>query len=72
MAQILREVLGDKLFVPHPDDPMEAWKSPEELKHKVVCRTSVRRRRRGRGRVWNVGRKRGVVKGTGQRAGGRK
>ncbi|KAG2445371.1 hypothetical protein HYH02_008836 [Chlamydomonas schloesseri] len=42
MAEILRVVLGDLLFIPDPNDPMDAWKSPEELKHKVVCRTSLK------------------------------
>ncbi len=35
MANILRRVLGDTLFVPHPADVGATWKSPEDLKYKV-------------------------------------
>jgi len=35
MANDLRQVLGDKLFVPTEEDRMGDWKSPEALKGKV-------------------------------------
>ncbi len=41
MANILKEHLRESLYIPNPDD-MAEWKSPEQLQHKVICRTSVR------------------------------
>lgn len=43
LAQILTGELGDMLFIPDPDAPKTAWKSPEELKGKILLRTSVSR-----------------------------
>ncbi|KAG2502089.1 hypothetical protein HYH03_000581 [Edaphochlamys debaryana] len=43
MADILKETLGAALFVPDPNDPMSAYKSPEDLKGKIICRTSIKK-----------------------------
>ncbi|KXZ52101.1 hypothetical protein GPECTOR_10g1124 [Gonium pectorale] len=43
MAAILRDVLGDKLFVPDPNDARSAYLSPEALRGKVICRTSLKK-----------------------------
>ncbi len=44
MVTILKEVLGQHLFVPDPVQLTrdEKWLSPEELKHKVVLRMKVK------------------------------
>jgi hypothetical protein len=43
MAAMLREVLGESLFVPDPESDLgKLWKSPEELKRKVLIRASVK------------------------------
>lgn len=50
LADILRSVLGERLFVPDPSDPMGEYLSPEKLVNKVLVRASVsggRNRARG-------------------------
>ncbi|GLI70261.1 hypothetical protein VaNZ11_015108 [Volvox africanus] len=42
MAEILQKVLGERLFVPDPEDRRREFLSPAELKDKIVCRTSIK------------------------------
>mmetsp|Transcript_1910 Transcript_1910/g.5062 ORF Transcript_1910/g.5062 Transcript_1910/m.5062 type:complete len:502 (-) Transcript_1910:548-2053(-) len=41
MAKILKDVLGDKLFVPSEGQPGAEWLSPEALKGKVLIRANA-------------------------------
>nr|AHA93098.1 PLC protein [Dunaliella salina] len=41
MASILRQVLGDKLYIPTEEDRHGDWKSPEQLKGKVIIRANA-------------------------------
>ena len=36
IADVLMTVLGSKLFIPAPEDLGGAWKSPEQLRNKVL------------------------------------
>ncbi|GIL85730.1 hypothetical protein Vretimale_13167 [Volvox reticuliferus] len=42
MAEILRKVLGERLFVPDPNDSKREFLSPAELSGKMVCRTTIK------------------------------
>lgn len=37
-AEILERVLGDRLFIPGPEEPGKLFKSPQELRGKILLR----------------------------------
>lgn len=55
LADILRSVLGERLYVPDPSDPMGEYLSPEKLVNRVLVRASVSGARRRAGGLCSSG-----------------